>query len=74
MLSRSEQTAAQRQRDLLNAIRNESCLDPSVPLGGARYARVESGMSVAEYYSAKQRRGQYGAFDAMRLPGCVCDE
>jgi hypothetical protein len=50
------------QDNLVAQLRVASVLDTSVHLGMADSVRPDFGLSAAEYYAAKFRRGEYGQF------------
>jgi hypothetical protein len=47
--------------------RDEAVIGRGEPLGTTTtHQRIEAGVSVATYYAAKESRGEYGTYDAIR--------
>jgi hypothetical protein len=50
------------QRDMIEQMRSESCLDRRIPLGVVPPFKVERGPSADAWYRTKHAEGRYGRF------------
>jgi hypothetical protein len=62
MTKQQAEPVAKLQSDTESKLRNESTLDPSIPLGLASGGWPISGPTVQQYFADNFKRGEYGRF------------